>query len=89
MVWTFTGDGDTSLNKGDRKTDTTARQNYYLLSGENPHASDRQWGPSSQHPGVVLHAWGDGRASAINDNIDGNVYLHDITRNGREVDNTE
>jgi len=49
----------------------------------------RKWGPSSLHPGVVQHGWGDGRGSTINDNLDGDVYLHLITRNGRETDSVD
>jgi hypothetical protein len=50
--------------------------------------SARKWGPSSLHPGVVQHGWGDGRGSAIPDTIEPDVYLHLITRNGRETSST-
>ena len=90
IVWTFTGvtGGDIALNKGDRKSDTTAKtEKWYQRDADNPHQSTgRAWGPSSQHPGTVQHGWGDGRASAIQDTIDPDVYLHMITRNGRETD---
>jgi len=71
---------------------------FYQKQGQNPHgmgitgtnnADSRKWGPSSAHPGVVQHGWGDGRGSAISDGIDGDVYLHLITRNGREVSSVE
>jgi len=95
VVWTFSGvtGGDISLNKGDRKQDTTTKKDkWYQNSSENPHAvtaaDGRAFGPSSQHPGTVQHGWGDGRASAIADTIDPDVYLHYITRNGRETDST-
>ena len=41
---------------------------------------------SCPEPGVVQHGWGDGRGGAIPDTIDPDVYLHLITRNGRETD---
>jgi len=97
VVWTFgTGGGDTSLNKGDRREDTTAKLKWYTQEGStagrsNPHQGSatgptaRKWGPSSLHPGVVQHGWGDGRGSAIPDTIDPDVYLHLVTRNGRET----
>ena len=97
VVWTFQGTtGDSALNKGDRKTlATTKNEKWYqdgTGKGVNPHSTTatdgRAFGPSSQHPSVVQHGWGDGRASSINDAIDPDVYLHMITRNGREVDNT-
>ncbi|CAL1151171.1 unnamed protein product [Cladocopium goreaui] len=45
---------------------------------------ERRWGPSSLHPGVALHAWGDGHSSAVKEDVDGAIYMHLITRNGRE-----
>jgi hypothetical protein len=96
ITWTFaTTNGDISLNKGDR-TDNgqIGNDKWYMAATKHPHkggggGSDpigaRKWGPSSLHPGVVQHGWGDGRGSGINDTVDGDVYLHLITRNGRET----
>jgi hypothetical protein len=53
-------------------------------TGSSP-ASNRIWGPSSRHPGVVIHGFGDARATTIEEGIDKNVYMWIITRNGREV----
>jgi prepilin-type N-terminal cleavage/methylation domain-containing protein len=72
---------DIALNKGSTKGVTT---DYYYAG--NPHGAPRVWGPSSRHPGVVIHGFGDARADSVNDNIDKNVYLHMVTRSGREVD---
>lgn len=75
---------DSALNKGDTKGDTTK---YYQKT--NPHKSGtvgHVWGPSSRHPGVVQHGYGDGHGGAVNDNVDRDVYLHLVTRNGRETD---
>ncbi len=87
---------DSALNKGDTKSDATAKAKYYqdnagtfknkhLTSGTN--AGIRVWGPSSRHPGIVIHGFGDAHTESINDSIDKNVYIHMATRNGREVDN--
>ncbi len=94
-MWTFAGattlQGDSSLNKGDRQDTATAQAKWYMKSADNPHQggatapAGRKWGPSSLHPGVVQHGWGDGRGVAIADTTDGDVYLHLITRNGRET----
>ena len=86
IVWTFNGQAEaTALNQGSNKT--TEREQFYM-DGIWPHGggggNDRRWGPSSNHPGVVLHAWGDGHASPVKDDIVGDVYLHLITRSGRE-----
>jgi prepilin-type N-terminal cleavage/methylation domain-containing protein len=76
---------DTALNKGDTKGVTTK---YYQST--NPHgtgvAGIRVWGPSSRHPSTVIHGYGDAHTEGVADSIDKNVYLHLVTRNGREVD---
>ncbi|TWT77029.1 putative major pilin subunit [Posidoniimonas polymericola] len=80
-----------SLNKG---TDKSATANavpnpedlYYENKSQNLHGSEaHKWGPSSAHPSVVQHGFGDGRAKAVAENIDTNVYLWMLTRNGRET----
>ncbi|HEX3600376.1 MAG TPA: DUF1559 domain-containing protein [Lacipirellulaceae bacterium] len=82
-------DCDTALNKGDTKGDLTK---YYQSAStmSNPHGglngSQRIWGPSSRHPGIVLHGYADAHSTSVNDNVDKDVYMHMITRNGREVD---
>jgi prepilin-type N-terminal cleavage/methylation domain-containing protein len=79
---------DTALNKGDTKNDAT--KFYFGQTVKNPHNNgNRIWGPSSRHPGVVQHGFADAHAEGINDTTDRNVYLHMITRNGREVDNVQ
>jgi hypothetical protein len=101
--WTFgSGTGQVSLNKGDRRAPVTdgtdkPQDRYYMQAAKHPHDPGtgqpgdqaRKWGPSSAHPGVVQHGWGDGRGSAIAEGIDGDVYLHLITRNGRETSSVE
>lgn len=42
-------------------------------------------GPSSDHSGgVVLHAWGDAHVSSMGEDVDPTIYLHLITKAGRE-----
>ncbi|MEN0111078.1 MAG: DUF1559 domain-containing protein [Planctomycetota bacterium] len=87
-TWTFGGDDFTALNQGSNKSTAVERARWYMDSqtGAWPHraSSDRRWGPSALHPGVVLHAYGDGHAGAVREDVNGDVYLHLITRNGRE-----
>jgi prepilin-type N-terminal cleavage/methylation domain-containing protein len=48
----------------------------------------RVFGPSSAHSGdIVLHGFGDAHGKAVNVNVDRNVYLWQVTRNGGEVIN--
>jgi len=42
------------------------------------------YGPSSHHPGVVNHLFGDCNVAPINNNIDVALYMFLITRNGRD-----
>jgi prepilin-type N-terminal cleavage/methylation domain-containing protein len=85
--WNCTTPGcDTALNKGDTKGDQT--KFYQGGTYKSPHGGiNRVWGPSSRHPGVVQHGFADSHAEGVNESADRNVYLHMITRNGREVDN--
>jgi prepilin-type N-terminal cleavage/methylation domain-containing protein len=94
--WTCAGSGatntqcDLAINKGDTKG---GREKFYLASSPgavpNPHGTgslqDRVWGPSSRHPGVVIHGFADVHTTTVEEGIDKDVYLHMITRNGREV----
>jgi prepilin-type N-terminal cleavage/methylation domain-containing protein len=86
IFWICTAaDCDHALNKGDTKNDKT--RYYQSTTRVNPHNNgDRIWGPSSRHPDVVQHGYGDAHASPISITVDKDVYLHLITRNGREVD---
>jgi hypothetical protein len=99
VVWSFqTTTGDSAVNKGDKTNSTAATDGpakWYATAAKHLHhpttaGSDpngaRKWGPSSLHPGVVQAGWGDGRGAILNDNTDGDVVLHLITRNGRETD---
>lgn len=85
IYWVCGTGCEIALNKGDTKGVTT---NYYYAS--NPHGAvppGRIWGPSSRHPGTVIHGYADSHSEGVSDNIDKDVYLHLITRAGREVDN--
>jgi prepilin-type N-terminal cleavage/methylation domain-containing protein len=86
IYWNCGGNCELALNKGDTRGDNT--RFYQGPSGQNPHANSgnqRVWGPSSRHPGVIIHGFGDARSTTIEEGIDRNVYLWMITRNGREV----
>jgi hypothetical protein len=83
VYWGCVSPCDHALNKGDPKSTSTAQ--YYILASPNPHAVNRNWGPSSRHPGVVIHGYGDGHTEGVNDTIDPTAYIQQVTRGGREV----
>jgi prepilin-type N-terminal cleavage/methylation domain-containing protein len=77
-----------ALNKGSDKSDAESKKLWYFPESNKFHSAangTKQWGPSSAHRGVIVHGYGDGRADAIEENVDPNVYLHLITRAGNEV----
>lgn len=88
-AFTFNGDASAALNRGSTRSDVQSMEEWYFEQGNDPHApSDadtRRWGPSSAHPSVVLHAYGDGHATSISEDIDGDIYIWQITRAGRET----
>jgi prepilin-type N-terminal cleavage/methylation domain-containing protein len=79
--WNCTGTCDTALNKGDTKGDQTKFYASTALHG----GPIRIWGPSSRHPSVVIHGYADVHATPVEEGVDKAVYLHMITRAGREV----
>jgi prepilin-type N-terminal cleavage/methylation domain-containing protein len=81
--WNCTNACDTALNKGDTKGDTTK---IYMTATINPNGNvNRIWGPSSRHPGVIIHGFADGHSNPVEEAVDKDVYMHMITRSGREV----
>lgn len=77
---------DTALNKGDTKSNTAL---YYMKADPHGGGANRIWGPSSRHPSVVIHGYADAHSESVSESIDPGVYLHLITRNGREVDSVQ
>ncbi|MEM9351801.1 MAG: DUF1559 domain-containing protein [Planctomycetota bacterium] len=63
-------------------------EDFYQQTYEHQNGTQERWyGPSSAHPGVVQHGFGDGHGQAIQEDIDRNAYLAIVTRNGGEVVN--
>ncbi|MBN2021895.1 MAG: DUF1559 domain-containing protein [Pirellulales bacterium] len=75
----------TFLNYGD---DTKNPVQYYISSptslGQGGFNTRWVHGPSSSHPGVVNHLFGDDSVKSLNDGIDARTYMHAITRAGNE-----
>ena len=86
--WTFNianREGLAAINQGSNKSTTDEQNKYYARANQWPHNGQaRRWGPSSLHPGVAIHGFGDGHSSPLQENIDGDLYLALITRNGGE-----
>ena len=81
--------GDTATEAAPGAEDISGKKAYFYAKPYAHHAtSPRVFGPSSAHSGdIVLHGFGDGHGAAINANVDRNVYLWQVTRNGGEVIN--
>ncbi|TWT96005.1 hypothetical protein Pla108_30850 [Botrimarina colliarenosi] len=87
-TWTLNSNKGVALNQGSNKSTTTPTNEtakWYASAAVFPHFNkERRWGPSSNHPGVTLHAYGDGHSGAVKDDIVGDVYMHLITMSGNE-----
>ena len=90
-AFTTNGNQIAALNIGTNRTTLVEDGQEEFFDEGPPHGNGngqggaRQWGPSSRHPGVVQAAWGDGHATTIQEAIDPDVYIHIVTRNGRET----
>jgi type II secretory pathway pseudopilin PulG len=62
-------------------------QQAFITAGQFGGREDIEWGPSSDHPGIVNHAMADTEIRAISDDIDPVVYSAIISR--RATDNGE
>jgi prepilin-type N-terminal cleavage/methylation domain-containing protein len=59
--------------------------NYHPYFDGGGQGIDAQFGPSSMHPGGVMHLLGDGSVRLVADNIDAMVYDALVTRAGAEA----
>ncbi|GAK50726.1 hypothetical protein U14_01959 [Candidatus Moduliflexus flocculans] len=69
----------TTLNYGD---DSVNPPKQYLTTG--PDGLPWVHGPSSEHPGVVNHLLGDASVRSVSETLDTTLYMHLITRAGKE-----
>jgi len=83
--WNVPAGGSTALNVG--PDPDTAIAYSPALAGYCATPQVISWGPSSNHEGgVVNHAAVDGSVHAITEDVDPTLYMHIITRAGREPD---
>jgi len=68
-------------------TDPDTQAQFYAKTFQHGvgSSSARWYGPSSNHPGSVLHGFADGHGRSIEEDIDPDAYLHITTRAGGEV----
>lgn len=81
LVATFTvasGAFKTALNYGNPNATVPE---YY---GAEVGLSDWEFGPSSDHPGVILHLFGDGSVHSFTASTATDTYTYLISRNGGE-----
>ena len=80
-----------SLNEGtDKLVISGTNEVHYMEPQQHPHgARGKLWGPSSAHPGLVIHAYGDGHVKEVGEDMDRNAYLRLITRAGGEPESED
>jgi type II secretory pathway pseudopilin PulG len=69
------GEATPTINRG-------GRFESYLSADDFGGSEDRQWGPSSEHPGIAIHLFCAYNVRKISDDIDGELYRALITRDG-------
>jgi prepilin-type N-terminal cleavage/methylation domain-containing protein len=82
------GDGATDPSPGPVQNSSTEAQFYdavYTHGADSGNKQKRWYGPSSAHPGVIQHGFGDGHGKSINDDIEADTYLQLVTRAGGET----
>lgn len=88
--WTYptTPTPRSALNFGPAQQDQPGMDYYIAGQFAGANTTTRwSWGPSSEHSGgVIIHLYGDGSVRPVLQDINPNVYLHLITRAGREND---
>ena len=81
--WRVAEGGVTAINFGNK-----VQNKYYALGIEFPLPTGTysEWvhGPSSDHSGIVLHAFGDAHVQGIDEAIDPTLYVQLCTKAGRE-----
>jgi len=77
-----------AVSKGPRDSSQPPYMKSSTASQVNSNLKDWDWGPSSEHNGgsMVTAGYGDGGTRMIQDDIDANVFMHLVTRNGQESD---
>ena len=71
-----------ALNYGPDPTDPTTAQRVFFpgMPGGRP----RTWGPSSEHSGVIIHAYADGHSKSLTADTDWGIYISIISASGNE-----
>ncbi|TWT86935.1 hypothetical protein Mal64_37650 [Pseudobythopirellula maris] len=82
LTWADPGAGARLTSLRDRSFDAAA--DPYLKASYWKGAHDRRWGPSSNHPGVVGHAFADGSVRTVSTDVDPNLYVRLVTPSGSD-----
>jgi prepilin-type N-terminal cleavage/methylation domain-containing protein len=75
-----------AINVGSDKEPAALGTDVYYYPMGYPHGQRgvRRWGPSSAHPGVAIHLYGDDHVEEVTEDVDANIYVRLITRAGGE-----
>ena len=74
----------TTLNYGDQPNEFYMKGIVPFAEQTKPDGKEWRYGPSSEHPGVVLHLFADCKVRAISEELSPIVYMQLITRAGGE-----
>jgi prepilin-type N-terminal cleavage/methylation domain-containing protein len=81
FFWKFNDGGQTALNYGNK-----SQNRYFNLGTFFPGTWYTEWihGPSSDHPGIILHSFLDAHVQGIDEGIDATLYIQLVTKAGKE-----
>ena len=74
----------TALNYGDQPNEFYMKGIVPFAEQTKPDGKEWRYGPSSEHPGVVMHLFGDASVHPVSIGISPAMYMHLITRAGNE-----
>ena len=81
-----TGATVSALNYG--PDPTNPQQNFIYNPTLGASGLTREWGPSSEHSGIIIHAFADRHTQSVTNEVDWNIYCAIVTRQGNEPVNT-
>ena len=79
------GSAVVSLNRGGTGGDAYLQKSSATRGAKFGGTVDWQFGPSSEHPGLVVHAFADAAVSPVSNDIDLDVYQALVTRSGEDL----
>ncbi len=83
-IWDTPATSVHALNYGPDVNNVATQNLSYFMNNQGNESNGREWGPSSEHSGIVIHTYGDNHTQAVSIEVDWGVYCALVTRAGGE-----